>query len=188
MDLSRVSEHSRNAALVDCVAPRSVQHTLGARVMLINNQYLALGLYHGSIGRVSSYKDDGTPVVRFDHHALPNGSGRGMHGVHDAGEDWLEVEYPPVAFEARLMAHPGAVAVRRQVPFVLGWGITVHRSQSLSLSDAVLDIGQAFGPGMVNAAISRVSDRKRMHVRSFMGSRLFADPVALNFYRSGRRL
>lgn len=188
MDLTRVSEHSRNAALVDCVAPRSVQHTLGARVMLINNQYLALGHYHGSIGRVSSYKDDGTPVVRFDHHALPNGSGRGMHGVHDAGEDWLEVEYPPVAFEARLMAHPGAVEVRRQVPFVLGWGITVHRSQSLSLSDAVLDIGQAFGPGMVNAAISRVSDRKRMHVRSFMGSRLFADPVALNFYRSGRRL
>lgn len=188
VDLSRVSEHSRNAALVDCVAPRSVQHTLGARVMLINNQYLALGLYHGSIGRVSSYKDDGTPVVRFDHHALPNGSGRGMHGVHDAGEDWLEVECPPVAFEARLMAHPGAVEVRRQVPFVLGWGITVHRSQSLSLSDAVLDIGQAFGPGMVNAAISRVSDRKRMHVRSFMGSRLFADPVALNFYRSGRRL
>lgn len=188
VDLQRITEQSRNAALVDCVAPRCVLHCLRARVMLTNNQYLALGLYHGSIGTVSFYKEDGTPVVRFEHHTLPHGVNRAMHGVHDAGEDWLEVECPPVAFETRMLAHPGAVAIRRQVPFVLGWGITVHRSQSLSLSEAVLDIGQAFGAGMVNAAISRVGDKKRMHVKSFTGSRLVADPVAVQFYREGSRL
>lgn len=188
VDLRRITEHSRNAALVDCVAPRCVLHCLHARVMLTNNQYLALGLYHGSIGTVSSYKEDGTPVVRFEHHTLPQGVDRGIRGVHDAGADWLEVECPPVAFEMRMLAHPGAVAIRRQVPFVLGWGITVHRSQSLSLSEAVLDIGQAFGAGMVNAAISRVGDKKRMHVKSFSGSRLVADPDAVQFYREGLRL
>lgn len=188
VDLRRITEHSRNAALVDCVAPRCVLHCLRARVMLTNNQYLALGLYHGSIGTVSFYKEDGTPVVRFEHHTLPSGVNRGVHGVHDAGADWLEVECPPVTFEARMLAHPGAVAVRRQVTFVLGWGITVHRSQSLSLSEAVLDIRQAFGAGMVNAAISRVGDKKRMHVKSFTGSRLVADPIAVKFYREGSRL
>lgn len=188
VDLSRVSVYSRNAALVDCVAPSRVLHCVGARVMLTCNQYLALGLYHGSIGAIASYKADGTPIVRFDRHTLPVGVGRGLHGVHDAGADWLEVECPMVAFEARIMSRPGAVAVRRQVPFALGWGITVHRSQSLSLSEAVLDIGQSFGPGMVNAAISRVGDKRRMYVKSFTGSRLYADRAALAFYRDGLRL
>lgn len=188
VDLTRVTEHSRNAALFDCVAPRRVPHCLGARVMLTSNMYLALGLYHGSIGHIASYKSSTTPVVRFENHVLPEGVGRGLHGVHDAGEDWLEVECPPVPYEGRIMSCPGAVAVRRQVPFALGWGITVHRSQSLSLSEAVLDIAQAFGPGMVNAAISRVGDPKRMYVKSFTGSRLFADPSAVNFYREGTRL
>lgn len=100
----------------------------------------------------------------------------------------MEVACPAVPYEARILAHPGVVAVRRHVPFVLGWGITVHRSQSLSLSEAVLDISQAFGPGMVNAAISRVGDKKRMFVRSFAGSRLYANPVAVQFYREGDRL
>lgn len=188
LDLRRVTMHSRNAALFDCVAPRSVPHCLGARVMLTSNMCLSLGLYHGSIGHLSSHKRDANLIVLFDQHVLPSGVGHGLHGVHDAGEDWLDVECPPIAFEARIMACAGAVAVRRQVPLALGWGITVHRSQSLSLSEAVLDIAQDFGPGMVNAAISRVCDRKRMYVKSFTGSRLFADPAAVAFYRGGVRL
>lgn len=78
--------------------------------------------------------------------------------------------------------------MRRQVPFALGWGITVHRSQSLSLSEAVLDIEQAFGVGMVNAAISRVSDKERMFMKAFSGSRLLADPLAVRSYSEGTRL
>lgn len=103
VNLSRVSILSRSAALVDCVAPRVVQHCLGARVMLTSNVDLVLGLYHGSIGYISSYLGDSVPVVRFENHALPAGVGRGLHGVHDAGGDWLEVECPPTLFEARIL-------------------------------------------------------------------------------------
>lgn len=92
VDLSRVSEHSWVAALVDCVAPRCVPHCMRARLMLTNNRYLGLGLYHGSIGILSSYKEDGTPVVRFDHQKVPCGVSQGLHGVYDAGDDLLEVE------------------------------------------------------------------------------------------------
>lgn len=187
-DLSRVTEHSRNAALFDCVAPRRVPHCLGDRVMLTSNMYLALGLYHGIIGQKVSYKSDSVPIVRFESHVLPHGVGRGLHGVYDAGVDWLEVDCPPIECEGRIMSCPGAVAVRRQVPFALGWGITVHRSQSLSLSKAVLDIGQAFGPGMVNASISHVRDARRMHVKSFTGSRLFSDSAAVISFREGARI
>jgi len=182
-DVHNVSPYSRDAALLDCIAPLRVQHCRGARVMLVCNNLLAIGLFHGSIGNVRDYDCDGSPVVRFENHQVVAGTRVGTHGVRDAGVDWIEVVCPPVDFEARIFSCPGALAVRRQVPFVLGWAITVHRSQSLTLTEAVLDVGEAFGAGMVLAAMSRVSDKRRMHVRSFSGSRLLADPEALRFYR-----
>lgn len=155
-DVSAVSPQYRDAALLECVAPRVVQHCRQARVMLIANHVLGLGLFHGSIGRLVDYDDaDGTPVVRFENHDVTPGV-RSVKGVRDAGPDWVEVLFPPVDFEARLFSVSGCLAVRRQVPFVLGWAITVHRSQSLTLSEAVLDVGEAFGAGMVLAAMSRV--------------------------------
>lgn len=165
------------------LVPRCI--TCTPRVMLTKNQYLALGWDHGSIGIVPSYKNDGTPVVRFQHHNLPHGESRGPHVVHDAGADWLEVECPLVAVEARILAHPVALAVRLRVPFVFVWGITVHRSQSPCLSEVVLDNAQAFGAGMVKASISRVADKNEMNVKSFTGSRLFAEPAAVQFYKEG---
>lgn len=186
-DLRKVSIYSRDAALMNCVVPRRVQHCRGARIMLVCNIFLSLGLFHGSIGHLRDYDADGTPVLRFENHQVSPDTRAGTHGVRDAGEDWIEVFCPPVDFDARVLSHPGVAAVSRQVPFVLGWGITMHRSQSLTLAEAVLDVGQAFGAGMVLAAMSRVSDKGNMHVRSFCGSRLFADPDAVRFYRESPR-
>jgi len=186
-DLHKVCPFSRDAALLDCIAPLRVQHCHGARVMLVCNNLVDIGLFHGSIGHVRDYDCDGSPVVRFENHHVVAGTRVGTHGVRDAGVDWIEVACPPVDFEARVFSCPGALAVRRQVPFVLGWAITVHRSQSLTLTEAVLDVGEAFGAGMVLAAMSRVPDKRRMHVRSFSGSRLLADPEAVRFYRMSIR-
>jgi len=156
--------------------------------MLTSNQFLGIGLYHGSIGHVVDYEVDGTPFVRFEEHVLPDGTPPGRQGVRGAGADWVEVCCPPIDFESRILSRPGTVAVRVQVIFVLGWGITVHRSQSLTFSEAVLDVGEAFGSGMVSAAMSRVPEKRRTYVRSFCGSRVIADPAALQLYRDGRRL
>jgi len=189
VDLKSVSAHSRDAALMDCVAPRCVQHCHRARVMLITNHFLSLGLFHGSIGRIVDYDgDEGAPVLRFEDHEVVPGTRVGSLGVRDAGADWIEVLCPAIEFEARIFSRPGVLAVRQQVPFVLGWAITVHRSQSLTLSEAVLDLSEAFGAGMVLAAISRVPDKRRMHVRSFSGSRLLADRAAMQLYHESPRL
>ncbi|OSX75404.1 hypothetical protein BU14_0238s0027 [Porphyra umbilicalis] len=188
VDPKTVSGHARDAALINCVAPRVVQHCRGARVMLTSNHFLGLGLYHESIGNVVGYETDGSPVVRFDDHEVVETTRSGVQGVHAAGANWLEVLCPAIEYEARILSRPGSVASRLQVPFVLGWAITVHRSQSLTLSEAVLDVGAAFGAGMVLAAMSRVPDKRRMHVRSFCGSRLIADRAAMHLYQTSPRL
>jgi len=186
--LAAVSETSRRAALVDCVAPAAVPHCVHARVIINNNRRKAMGIFHGSVGFISSYTDDGIPIVRLDNHKLPSGVERESAGVHDAGDDWIEVACPPVKFTARILAYPGALAVRLQVPFVLGWATTIHMSQSLSISRAVLDLADCFEAGMVQTALSRVPSKSGLHIKSFVASRLRADPVALSMYREWRRL
>jgi len=82
----------------------------------------------------------------------------------------------------RIHSVPGAVAVGVKLPFVLGWATILHMSQSLTISEAVLELDEAFGAGMVLAGMSRVSDMNRMHVKSFFPSRLIADEEALGMY------
>jgi len=185
---SSINPRAPEAALLECVAPARVAHCLQARVMLTTNRLDAIGLYHGSIGFIKAYLPDGVPVVRFENHTLPPGVARGTYGVQDVGEDWLEVSCPPVEYEARILSAPGWVVVRRQVPFVLGWGITTHRCQSLTMSEVVIDVARAFGAGMVHAAMSRVPASTRLHVKSFSKTRLFADEACMHFYRTATLL
>ena len=187
-NISKVSIGSRNAALSDCVAPKVVAHCLHARVLVTSNRMKHLGVCHGSAGRIVAYDDVGAPVVRFENHPPPAGIERGQAGMLDSGDTWIDLACPPVEFTARLFSTPGAVAVRMQVPFVLGWACTVHMSQSLTLSSAVLDLKAAFEAGMVHTALGRVSDKSRLYVKSFEPSRLFADQVALGKYREWARL
>jgi len=183
-----VSEASIRAALVDCVAPPCLQHGLHARVMLLDNRRRVIGLCHGSDGTITSYLPDGTPVVRFHGNPLPRGVNVQGLGVQDAGETWVEVDCPAVDFTARILSKPGMLAVRSQLPFVLGWAATVHMAQSLTLSEVVVDLAKAFGAGMVLSAMSRVGKKRNLYVKSFCASRVYADPLALEMYRTWDRL
>jgi len=181
-NVDNASVYAMRAALSDCVAPSSVAHGLHAQVMLVDNRRKELGLTHGSIGSITSYNLAGTAVVRFEDNPPPPGPWPTELGVVNAGETWVEVECPPVDFTARILSSPGTLAVRRQVPFVLGWAIIIHMAKSLTLSEAVLDLNMSLKAGMVNSAVSRVETKERMYVKSFTPSRLFADPLVLALY------
>jgi len=187
--LEAVIKKTMVAALADCVAPRALAHCLHARVMVIANRKKELGVCHGSIGCIVGYEvSDGSPIVRLENHVLPAGVQRGCWGLHDMGDSWIEVACPPVDFPARVLAVPGVLAVRTEVPLVLGLASTIHMSQSLSISEAVLDLAECFEAGMMHTALCRVPDKERLHIKSFAASRLFADKRALKLYDEWRRL
>lgn len=69
-----------------------------------------------------------------------------------------------------------------QYPVKLAWAVTVHKSQGLTFDRAVIDVGQAFAPGQVYVALSRLRSLEGLILRSRIQSDLiFSDHQVVNF-------
>ena len=125
------------AALVEslkksCLAPEHLALKVGARVMFLKNNY-EKGYVNGSVGHVTSIKGP-YPVVELL-------SGKKIEATP---EDW-QVE------------DNGKVRAKiSQIPLRLAWAITVHKSQGMSLDEAVMDLSECFVAGQGYVALSRV--------------------------------
>ena len=54
----------------------------------------------------------------------------------------------------------------RQFPIRLAWAVTIHKSQGLTFSRAIIDAGRAFAPGQVYVALSRLTGLEGMVLHS----------------------
>ncbi|TCD54994.1 ATP-dependent endonuclease [Alloscardovia theropitheci] len=136
-----VATSAGSAQLVDrlkktMLAPENLVLREGASVMALRNdpdkQYV-----NGSLGIVKSFTSaskGGWPIVEFD-----NG-----HIVTMKPADWEITDVETV------------LAVVSQVPLRCAWGITIHKSQGMTLHRAVMDLQRTFAPGMGYVAMSRV--------------------------------
>lgn len=76
------------------------------------------------------------------------------------------------------------VATRTQLPLTLGWALTVHGAQGMSLARVEVDLSTAFEAGMVYVALSRATSAEGLRVARFDLNRIVAHPDALEFYRA----
>ena len=105
--------------------------------MLTKNVWQSRGLYNGALGTVRAilYVDsqqlEGLPravLVEFDDYIGPS--------------IVFENNVVPIVPETILFdLRSGKTGNIRQLPLVLGWAITIHKSQGLTLSRAVIDVG-----------------------------------------------
>ena len=67
---------------------------------------------------------------------------------------------------------------------MLGWAVTIHKSQGLSLDSVRIDLGRgAFAPGQTYVALSRCRSIGGIHLtRGISMKDVMADPVILDFY------
>ncbi|WP_075351523.1 helix-turn-helix domain-containing protein [Algoriphagus marinus] len=75
-----------------------------------------------------------------------------------------------------------------QFPIKLAWAVTVHKSQGLTFDRAIIDVGQAFAPGQVYVALSRLRSLEGLVLRSRISSDLIhSDRQVVDFSVSAKK-
>lgn len=133
---------------------------IGSQVMCIINLDMdsSAPICNGSQGVVIKM-DNGIPLVKFN-----NGSIRKM-----CYHVWESENIPGVGIA--------------QIPLILSWAITIHKSQGVTLDMAEIDIGSGiFECGQSYVALSRVKNLEGLYLKSFDPSKITINKKVHKFY------
>lgn len=165
-----------SSLLDQCPAPKVIDLKLNAQVMMVKNS--GKHLVNGTIGTVVGFvrhKEEAygnkysnvherIPVVRF---TLANGR---MYTQPIKREIW-ETTMPDGQVQCR----------RNQIPLILAWAITIHKSQSQTIQRLKVDLSGIFETGQVYTALSRAVSPESLEVVGFGENQVVADQEALAF-------
>ena len=125
--------------------PESIELKVGTRIMFIKNDSSGEGAYfNGKLATVSRLEPNEVTVI--------------MDGSKESfllkKELWENKKYQ-VNPETKELEEE-VIGTFSQFPIKLAWAVTVHKSQGLTFDRAIIDVGQAFAPGQVYVALSRL--------------------------------
>lgn len=132
----------QESLMASCLAPQELVLKVGAEVMFVANSP-AEGFFNGTRGKVIAFTDDDLPIVRT-HEGRTIVPGLFTWKVVDGDKTRAEIS---------------------QLPLRLGWAITIHKSQGMSLDSAEIDLSKSFEPGMGYVALSRVRTLSGLHLK-----------------------
>ncbi|KAI5124476.1 hypothetical protein M0805_008358 [Coniferiporia weirii] len=193
------------------VSVKSLTLKVGAQVMLIKNLAQG-SLVNGSIGRVIAFKSaaeaqkDANEIAKVDssqdsnsklksHSSIQNKRGIGevgnreMDKISGGSRVWPLVRFTNgrevlcVPLEFSVENVNGATEVRRdQVPLILAWALSVHKSQGQTIERVKVDLGRTFEKGQAYVALSRATNMETLQVLNFDRSKVMAHPRVLEWH------
>ncbi len=147
---------------------------IGAQVMFIKNDKEKIKRYfNGKIGIVTKIEDDKIFVEVND----------AADAIEVSKEKWENIRYSINKQTQQL--DEDIIGSFTQFPLRLAWAITIHKSQGLTFSKAVIDAGQAFAPGQVYVALSRCTSLQGIVLKSLITQQsLHTDEKIIQFSQS----
>ena len=133
--------------------------TVGCQVMLnANNVYE--GLANGSRGIIVDFSKNGNPIVHFLNDTI------------------VEIKYKDYKIED---SHN--TVIKKQIPLIYAWAITIHKAQGMSLEFLETDIGHSiFEYGQAYVVLSRIKNLEGLSLMNIDYSKIKAHPKILDFY------
>lgn len=145
----------------NCRAEKEIALKLGARVMLLVNMDFNKGLINGACGVIQGFNQD-TISIKFDNSIVSN--------------------IPKHKFE--YYYNERIVAERMQYPLKLAYGITIHKSQGMTLDRLVVDCARIFERGQSYVAMSRVKTLEGLYLKNFEPEKVLVDNRVAEFYEN----
>ncbi|KAL5093992.1 hypothetical protein Trisim1_012498 [Trichoderma cf. simile WF8] len=172
----------------------------GMQVLLLHNISIPDGLVNGAQGVIIGFepfedvppdfeiRDEGLPVYWPDHDLNERKILEFMMGCKRA-EGWPIVQfangrvktiYPICQSILYGDTRPYTLLGRIQLPLAAAWALTVHKSQGMTLDNAVVNVTRAFTDGQIYVALSRV--------RTLAGLKVEGDLTSLKRFRGNQQV
>ena len=125
-------------------APRNLRIKEGAKVMFIKNDSEGRWV-NGTVGKVIDCKDKKRKAIKVEV------AGKTLSVKR---EEWNKIRYVYDDYDDEMEEE--IVSSFKQFPLKLGWAVTIHKAQGLTLESCSIDLGQgAFATGQTYVALSR---------------------------------
>ena len=138
-------------------APEVLKLKPGARVILLKNIAVNRDLCNGSIGTFIRKKGD---LLICDFHGQEESILKTTFEVHEKSK---------LVFE------------REQYPLALGWAVSIHKSQGMSLDSVAIDFSRIFAPHQAYVALSRAKNYEGLYLKNLTKECIFIDQKVIKF-------
>lgn len=208
LDGGTLPPDQRERVLENFMAPRYVHLKKGAQVMLIKNLFKDLA--NGSVGTVIDFMDESTYLDTYGEDSLridvpedllsnaerAPGATRSTHAGNDKdarpAARWPLVRFHlPNGLVRDQLVRPetwkneepngDVVASRTQIPIMLAWAMSIHKSQGQTLPWCRIDLRRVFEKGQAYVALSRATSLDSLQVIGFQPSKVMAHPKVIRW-------
>lgn len=132
----------------------------GCFVMCVANIDMENGIVNGSVGKVIDFSEKRLPIVEFQNIIMEVGK-----------KEWKSENIPGISV--------------LQVPLILAWSLTIHKSQGLTLEKCIIDLGKdIFEAGQMYVALSRLKNLDGLYLSHFDIKNLTINKKVLEFYET----
>jgi len=153
----------------NCIAAEFLKLKVGAQVMMVKNTYQKEGIINGSLGIVRNFSPKKFyPIVEFTNGKI----------LTISPEEWVIEKFDEE--KKALVVEVGVT----QVPLILAWAMTIHKSQGLTLDKISCDLSDVFSPGQAYVALSRARSLEGVFIESINFNRISSNHEAIGFYKN----
>ncbi len=155
-------QYNKDAIIRECIAKEKLDLKIGAKVIIIYNDPKNR-FVNGTKATVTKLNEHNIEVL-IDNQPKP---------IVLKRHTWKKLNY-----------YNKTIAYMKQIPVIPAYGLTIHKSQGMTLDSIAIDCKNIFTYGQLYVGMSRVRDAKNMTLIHFDKSKVITSKTVKNYYKT----